>query len=298
MKTVLRTFAILAALSTLSFTANAALLLGHDARNNLFMVDTVTQSVTLVGSMGLESRSPELEFTPDGASLVFPNTNGTVSTVDPTTATVTGSTAISFPDTPDDNENTATALEYVGNTLYAAFDRAGPETNPGYLGTLNPATGATTGIGTLTGMDAPAGGFAYSNGTMYAVSSANSRFSQLYTIDMSTGAATLIADITLNGNQVEAITALVIADGVAYTKANDDVGGTDQETLYSLDLTTGALTELFSMGERLVALASVSGTDAAVTTSAIPTASQWALVLLVLVLATFGLRHLTRRRAS
>ncbi len=123
--------------------------------------------------------------------------NGSIWSVNPITAVNYGPTVVSFPDTPNDNERTATALEYVGDTLYAAFENPGPETGPGFLGTLNPATGATTGIGVLTGMNAPAGGFAYWNETMYAVSSADSRFFQLYTINLATGDA-LVADITLD----------------------------------------------------------------------------------------------------
>ncbi len=298
MKNVLRSFWIVAALLPLSITANAALLFGHDRDSNLFLIDTVAQTATLVGDMGLGNRAPELELTPDGATLVLPDNEELVWSVDPATGANSGSIAISFPDTPADNEDTVTALEYVGNTLYAAFDQAGPETGPGYFGTLNPATGATTGIGTLTGMNAPTGGLAYSDGTMYAVSSANSEFSQLYTINTATGAATLVADITLSGNQVEAMTALAIIDGVAYTKANDIVGGTDQETLYSLDLITGALTELFNMGENVVALSRGEEFETErAATQAVPTTSQWAMILLTLLLVSFGVRRLTQRRA-
>lgn len=293
-----RKVAMLSAMALLSSQASAALLLGSGASGNttLVQIDTVAQTVTTVGDPG--EYGPEIQLTPDASTVLMTDTSGNLWSIDPSDGSNLGSTTIIFPDTPDDNENTATALEFVGGTLYAAFDRAGPETNPGYLGTINPATGATTGIGTLTGMNAPAGGLAYSGGTMYAVSSANSEFSQLYTVNLATGAATLVSDITFGGNQVEAMTALAIVDGVAYTKSNDTTGGVDENVLYSLDLNTGELTEVFDMGQYVVALTTATATTGGTgEASAIPTLPQWAMIIMALVLATFGASRLRQHKA-
>jgi len=292
-----RKLAILSTMALLSSQANAAQLFGSGSSSDttLYQIDTVAQTVTAVGDMG--EYGPEIQLTPDASTVLMTDTSGNLWSIDPNDGSNLGSTAISFPDTPNDNENTATALEFVGTTLYAAFDQAGPESGPGYLGTINPATGSTTGIGTLTGMNAPAGGLAYSSGTMYAVSSANSEFSQLYTINLVTGAATLVSDITFGSSQVEAMTALVIVDGTAYTKSNDSTGGVDVNFLYSLDLNTGELTELFDMGEFVVALTIGTATAADAESSPVPTMTQWAMIIMALVLVGFGASRLRRHTA-
>ena len=138
---------------------------------------------------------------------------------------------------------------------------------------------------------------AYWNDTLYATSSADSRFSYLYTINLATGEATEVAPITLAGEPVEAMSALEIVDGVAYTKSNDrynPTNGIAPQSLYTLDLTTGELTELFDMGVFIVALTRGD----AVAHSAVPVASTWALISLVLLLAVFGVQRLGRRHAG
>ncbi|MCB1699536.1 MAG: hypothetical protein KDI14_01675 [Halioglobus sp.] len=290
MTNYLRPLSLLAVIVTLSIEAHAASFYAS-SRDNLYLIDTDAQTTTLVGSLG--TLGPEIQLTPDEATILLPDRSGNLLSFDSATAASTGSVAINFPSNPP-NMNTATALEYVGSTLYASFDQAGPESDPGLLGTLDPATGATTAIGTLTGMNAPSGGFAYDGGTMYAVSSANSEFSELYTINLGTGAATKIANITFGGAQVEAMTALVIVDGVAYTKSNDTTGGVDQQMLYSLDLATGQLTEVFDTGQDLVAFTSAPPVPAAppASTTPVPTISAYGLVLTMLGLLLIAGRRL------
>ena len=75
--------------------------------------------------------------------------------------------------------------------LYAAVGDTKPLSNR--LVTIDPATGEATQIATITGTDAnEADAFAWVNGTLYAIDVGASSF--LYTIDTSTGQATLVGD--------------------------------------------------------------------------------------------------------
>ena len=104
-----------------------------------------------------------------------------------------------------------------------------------------------------------------------------------------------IADITLGGDQVEAMTALTIVDGIAYTKSNDTTGGTDQDTLYRLDLTSGALTPVYTMtAGNFVGLTSA----ASPTAQSIPVMPGWALAFLGALLAGLGLTRLRKHNAE
>ena len=90
------------------------------------------------------------------------------------------------------------------------------------------------------------------------------------------------------------MTALVIVDGVAYTKSNDTTGGVDQQMLYSLDLATGQLTEVFDTGQDLVAFTSAPPVPAAppASTTPVPTISAYGLVLTMLGLLLIAGRRL------
>lgn len=277
-----------------SASALGAELLGMERGNpgDLVRFDTVAQTSTALGSISLAggfNGCPDIELSPDGTFLVCAPPNSDVQLFSAADGSSLSSAPVAYPSSPE-SFNVSTALEYVGATLYAAFDVAGPETNPGSLGTINPQTGATTLVGVLTGMNAPAGGLAYDGSTLYAISSANSVFSEIYTVNVATGAATKIADVTLNGQQVEAMTALAIVDGVAFTKSNDTTGGTDEQTIYSIDLATGVLTPVYATSYDFTTLTSSSDP---VATQAIPLAPQWMLAVLAALLAGAGM---VRRR--
>ena len=149
--------------------------------------------------------------------------------------------------------------------MYVSWDCSGPESFPGRLGTIDVDTGEITDIGSLSTMISPAGGLAYHEGTMYAVGSADSEVSELHSVDLSSGATTKIADITLGGEQAWAITALAVVDGQAYVKTNSnqlvDGGAIDKSAIYSLDLGTGALTEAFTQDGTDYGFASLTNFD-------------------------------------
>lgn len=297
MKTRFILLSIMTTTLCMPLSAAADILLGaNNGTGQLVQIDTVTSTTSNLGA--LSAVGPDLELSPDGTTLVGVTTAGVVNRFNAADGSDIGSIAIAF--SPGAlaavNPDTATALEYVGAVLYAAFDQSGPETLPGYFGTLDPVTGATTDIGLLAGMNAPTGGLAYDGAIMYAVSSANSVNSELYTINLATGAATLIAPITLGGNPVEAMTALTIEGGVAYTKSNDTTGGTSTTALYRLDLTTGALTLVFDMGVSVVSLTSAGAVLPPTAAQPVPSLSLWALFSLIGLMGLIGHRNPQLRR--
>jgi hypothetical protein len=251
-------FLFLCVLASLLVTsqAHAAILYGHNSDLQggtgfgLYRIDTVAQTVTLVGADACRTDSgPDIQLSPDESTIYMsrpgwirsnrPPEAPSLFLIDPTTGLNTGTLNLSgFPGTTD----TPTALEFVGSTLYASFHEAGPEDIDGILGTLDLSTGAITPIGPMTGMNRPTGGLHYVGGTMYAVSATDNNDSRLFTVDLNTGAATLVAPITLGGVQQELATALAYADGKMYTLLNYDTN------LYSVDLSTGFLTLEFDLG--------------------------------------------------
>ena len=234
--------------------AYAALLYGHDGRSGtLYDIDTVAQTVTPVGGGGTRS-GPEIELSPDSSTIYSVDRNTYPSQlvlIDPTTGSNTGTLVLSgYPG----GTNIITALEFVGSTLYASFDQSGPESGAGILGTVDIGTGAITTIGTMTGMNRPTGGMAEVNGTVYAVTATDQNDSRLFTIDLSNGAATVVGNLTLGGTQFEAASALAYADGkmyVQFTMNNSYIWDTN---LYSIDLSSGALTLEFDLGVSINAL--------------------------------------------
>lgn len=233
---------------------NASMLYGHGVdftTGSLYRIDTVAQTVTLVGAdIAREYGGPDLQMDPTG-TMIYMSQPGYESPnmflIDPTTGLNTGTLGLSgFPSGTD----TATALEFVGSTLYGSFHEAGPESLDGILGTIDTTTGAITTIGAMTGMNRPTGGLAFVGGTMYAVSSTDNNDSRLFTVSLATGAASLVGNLTLSGVQQEAATALAFADGKMYTLLTDFT----DTNLYSINLGTGALTLEFDLGVELNSL--------------------------------------------
>lgn len=238
----------------LNSQVQASILYGHGYWNDdtLYKIDTNTQTVTTVGSDSdrLDS-GPEIQMSPNNSTIYMSQADDDILfMIDPTTGLNTGTFSISgFPSNATTSTDTVTAMEFVGSSLYASFHEAGPEGDDGILGTIDLTTGAITTIGTMTGMDRPTGGLSYVGGTMYAVSATDNNDSSLFTIALGTGASSLVGNLTLNGVQKEAATALVYADSIMYAVLND--GSTN---LYSIDLLSGAMTLEFDMGVDLNSL--------------------------------------------
>ena len=254
--------------------AQAAVLYGHgNWDKTLYRIDTDAQTTTVVGA-GLVSRhGPEIEWDPTGDAVYMSDhavSGKGLTLIDATTGLSSGS--VSWSGLPGDT-NTTTAMEFVGSTLYGSFHKAGPEGVPGVLGTIDTATGSVTTIGTMTGMNRPAGGLEFVDGVMYSVTATENGDSRLFTIDLATGAATAGAFFTLGGGQRDGITALAYVEGVMYTLINEDEEG--DGILYSVDLATGEMTAEFNTG----AMNSLTA-GAAAAVAAIPEPATAALVLL------------------
>lgn len=233
-------------------TAESANLFGHGyyGDDSLYMIDPVAQTVTLVGVAAEERYGPDIQFDPSANTIYMSQTAweegeedtvvGNLLLIDPSTGLNVDSLALSgFPE----SAHTPTALEFVGSTLYGSFHESGPESGDGILATINTSTGSIIEIGAMTGMNRPAGGLSYVGGIMYTVSATDNNDSALFSINLGTGAATLIGNLTLDGMQKEAATALAYTNGKMYTVLNDE-----STFLYSIDLGTGVLTEEFDMG--------------------------------------------------
>lgn len=235
--------------------AYAGLLYGHDdlslGNGELYEINTATQTVTLVGADAARFDSgPEIQISPDNSTIYMSQRiNDPLFLIDPATGLNTGTLGLTgFPG----NTNTPTALEFVGSTLYAAFHRAGSE-DGGILGTIDLGTGAITSIGAMTGINRPTGGLHYVNGMLFAVSSTDHNDSRLFSVDLGSGAATVLANLTLGGTQQQGATALAFADGNMYTLLTDD----SDTNLYSVNLNTGELTLEFDLGVQMNSLTAV-----------------------------------------
>jgi hypothetical protein len=266
--------------------SHAAILYGQVGNNgNLYQIDTVAQTTTFVGT---DSRlGPEIEFSPDGSTIYSAQVGfaspdpSALKSVNPADGLTTATLALTgYPNTANGTSNTLTGLEFVGPTLYGAASRAGPETNPGVLVTVNLTSGALASVGTLTGMTSAAGGMDFFNGIMYAINSGDSVGGQLYSIDTGSGAATLIADLLIGDLGTNAVSGLANAGGVMYAIRS----GFDNN-LYSVNLATGVMTSLFDLGVNLNALTAQSVPEPA------------ALGLFGLGLAAFGLAARRRKAA-
>ncbi|MCA9312278.1 MAG: hypothetical protein KDA21_13775, partial [Phycisphaerales bacterium] len=128
--------------------------------------------------------------------------------------------------------------------LYGGFTTEGRGATS--LVTIDPAAQTVTIVG-ATGIDSPIGGIAHNpcTGHTYVVSSGGST-GRLYRLNLGTGAATLVGDVSLNGAAIK-LTALEFSgDGTLYALPNAASG--PQGHLLRLDPTTAIATDLGYLG--------------------------------------------------
>jgi len=252
---------------------SAIVLFGSDGGDNLYRIDTDAEAVVEVGPVNYSS-SPEIQGMANNGEIIFSRSqDSSLGFVDSASGALNATLSLSG--MPAD---TITAMEFIGSTLYGSFHEAGPESGAGTLATIDISTGAVTSIGSLSGMNRPTGGLSYAGGLMYGITSTGNDDSALFTIDLGTGTATHVAQLTLNGLQRDAATGLVFADDTMFTILSGD------SYLYSVDLGTGALTQLFDMGINMNSL----------TVSAVPEPSTVAAIMAGLA----GLCVFWRRRRA
>ncbi len=133
-------------------------------------------------------------------------------------------------------QETVTAAEIVGTTLFGAATTIGGGGGPSDLVRMDPNSGDVVLVGP-TGLNA-LGGLAY-NGTMYAITAGGANPAELYTINLSTGAATLVGSTGVQMTGLE-----FGADGVLY-----GLGRNPNNVLYTLDPATGAVASIGTIAD-------------------------------------------------
>ena len=249
--------ALIVLLTTFSQLSRAATLFAHGNDDHLYRLDTATLSATSVGPNNVSSILSEIEQSPYGSifgSDTFVNTN--LYSISPATGAAFNIQTMTFPEGGD----VITAMEFVGQTLYAGFTTEGIHTGSAAtsLVTIDLLNGAVSIVGD-TGIPRPLGGLAFDGTTMYAVSAGGS--GSLYTIDLETGAATLIGDTGFR------MTALEFGiNGVLYGLPRSRSPFANH--LLQIDTTTGIASNLGLIegapGSALVSLTSTPGQAAAV----------------------------------
>lgn len=284
-----------ALLLTLPMVSSAQLLVGQGMAGtgvgDLYNVDPATCTVTTIGAMGASITG--LAQAPDGTLYATESTGYSDSRllqIDPLSGVATpvgvlndsGGTFVhgSMPD-----------AMFVGSTLYAWTEESDD------LTTVNTATGEVTVIGN-SGVGTAGSGLATdSSGVTWLIPSSDS----LYTVDRGTGLATL--QVALSGDVQGNIDAMAFAaDGTLY--AIEQVPGSPGDSgsptrLVSVNTTTGVQTEVCTTAQIPVGLdAIVAASTVPVGPAAIPTANEWMMAGLALLIAGAAGMVVARRRAA
>ena len=247
--------AVMASILVMRRPASSAPLLAYngtydESDHGLYSIDTATAIATFIGNDFASDYISEIELSAGGVIYAADTDDNTLlHTIDPSTGSVTGTITMTFPMGGD----VLTALEFVGSTLYAGFTTEGAG-GPTFLTTVDIGTGIVSKVG-ATGVSSPLGGLAYDVATsvMYGISAGGSS-AELFTIDLSTGAATSVGLVTIGETSFGGTTALEFGpDGVLYAlpNKNSSIPG----HLLSINPLTGAATDFgFTGVESLNAL--------------------------------------------
>ncbi len=206
-------------------------LYGATRNGQLFTVNLSTGVGTLVGNLP-SSGSTEIEFNNNTrrAFTQFPDGAFAGQEFDISTGAALG--------IPVADGGSFTGLEWVGSSLYGTRI-TGPQ-GASDLRILDPASGATTPIG-ATGIVNPIAGLAYddTSAVMYGITGgASGGSSNLVTVNLTTGVATVIGSVGFNGGSLE-----FGPDGNLY---GGSVGNTGN--LYRINQATGASTLVGATG--------------------------------------------------
>jgi len=236
---------------------------GNDG-TTLITIDTTTGVAATIGSSGFIETWPTA-FTPDGTlwTIVDGFTNGQLATFNMGTGTATPV------GTPMGTTDVIVLEADIGGTVYAAgFD--------GSFYTVNTTTGQLTLVGAM-GINAVMDLAFDNSGTLYAIDSSQA-FSELYTINPATGAATFIC--SLSGTPPAEMGLMVDpATNVMYATLYDD-----PSYLYQLNPVTCATVQIGTgLGVGFPHGGDISG--ATVPAIPVPTLSGLSLAFLVALLA-------------
>ncbi|MFI4897919.1 MAG: GC-type dockerin domain-anchored protein [Phycisphaerales bacterium JB059] len=194
----------------------------------------------------------EIEF---ANGLVYANegSNGSANfySINPTTGLVVNTATLNIAGSPIGG-NEIPALEQVGNVLYGTLWNGSTST----LVAIDPLLGGITLIGD-TGVGAPFGGLMW-DGTRLLAMSAGSNMTgvpaTIFSIDLFTGDATFVAEVTLDGQNVSLTAAEFGADGNLY--ASPANSNSDRNHLYRVNPATGVAIDLGNTGINLQGITS------------------------------------------
>ncbi len=228
---------------------------GVDTSSTLYRIDPQTQIATNLGSATyLEG----LAFSPTG-QLFGTDVDGALYSINLTTgaATAIGSTG----------RNDIEALTFVGQTLVGATFSSTPT-----LFSIDPATGATTDIVAVTSLTGATRAMtAVDSNTVLLAADGSQNNNSLYSINLTTGTATLIGSMPMTG---QFLAMGLASNGVLYGFGNAG-------EVWTIDPLTAQITQLGSTGSQF-------WLDA--TFAPVPEPSTWALLASGMLLV-FGLRR-------
>jgi hypothetical protein len=210
---------------------NITQLYGASRNGELFTLNLSSGAGTLVGSLP-SSGSTEIEFNNDTrrAFTQFPDGSFAGQEFDIDTGEAL--------DPPLFNGRSFTGLEWVGSSLYgASITSSGGASD---LRILDPSNGNSSLIG-ATGIINPLSGLAYDGTTMYGLTGGaggGGGSSNLVTVNLTTGAATVIGSVGFNGGSLE-----FGPDGKLYGGSTGNTGN-----LYRINKATGASTLVGATG--------------------------------------------------
>src|SRR6266568_3695436 len=212
-------------------------LYGAGAFGELFTIDLTTGAGTFVGTLPFGSQAGSTE-------IVFNNTTRRAWTQFSPSAAVGGEefdiTTGAGIGNPIGTAGAFNGLEWVSSTLYGTMITGFG--GPSQLRTLDPFAGTSTLIGS-TGMG-PIPGLAYdqTSGTMYGITGGNGSgggaIGNLVTINLTTGAATIVGSVGFNAGSLE-----FGPDGNLYAGSTNGLG-----SLYRINKTSGAATLIGQTG--------------------------------------------------
>jgi len=179
-------------------TDNTIYAISEEPNSRLWTLSPTTGTATFVGSLGFNLQEGDMTISPGtGLMYVADGAGDNLYTVDKTTgaATLVGSFGSLGRD--------VSGLQFIGSTLYGLALR---DSNPDVLLTVDPSTGATTLVGdtgTNCGIIAALGRDPASGTTFMGCPDTNfGNDNELYSLNLTTGAATLVGPLTGITNSV------------------------------------------------------------------------------------------------
>lgn len=191
---------------SLAFPTGCATLFGvDDVTDRLLTCSPTTGACTAVGPLGVDVTDTGLAFGPDG--LLYMSTDAPNP---PTLYRLNPATGLAIPVGPQGQQVTGLAANRTD-----LFGLGGDGRNN--LVRLNRVIGAATAIGPLGAVDLQDGGLDFNaTGVLYGISDLTGRTgpSQIFTVNLATGAATVVVNVTSGGSPINGFEGLAIDDGI------------------------------------------------------------------------------------